>query len=42
MDAYELYRIRSAELIRQADHERLAGEARRLRRAARAAPAPPP
>ncbi|WP_167348331.1 hypothetical protein [Streptomyces bicolor] len=35
MYEYELHRIRSAELIRQAEHERLAREAVRVRREAR-------
>ncbi|MGW0333016.1 hypothetical protein ACWD0J_14300 [Streptomyces sp. NPDC003011] len=35
MYEYELQRLRSAELIRRADHERLAREAARVRRAAR-------
>jgi hypothetical protein len=32
MFAYELHKIRSAELIRQAEHHRLAREAQRRRR----------
>lgn len=35
MYEYELHHIRSAELIRQAEHERLVREAVRVRRAAR-------
>ncbi|MFE0250009.1 hypothetical protein [Streptomyces sp. NPDC059010] len=35
MYAYELHHLRSTELIRKAEHERLAREALRLRRAAR-------
>ncbi|MFJ3666566.1 hypothetical protein ACIPSE_08925 [Streptomyces sp. NPDC090106] len=35
MHEYELSRLRSAELLRQADHERLVREALRGRRAAR-------
>ncbi|MFE7272273.1 hypothetical protein [Streptomyces sp. NPDC057623] len=35
MYGYEVHRLRSAELIRQAEHDRLAREAVRLRRAAR-------
>lgn len=35
MYEYELHHLRSAELIRQAEHERLAREATRVRRAAR-------
>lgn len=37
MFAYELHRIRSAELIREAADHRLVREARRLRRASREA-----
>ncbi|KOG10900.1 hypothetical protein [Streptomyces viridochromogenes] len=37
MHGYELHDIRSAELIRQAEHERLAREVLRGRRAARSA-----
>ncbi len=39
MDGYELHHLRSAELIRQAEHERLVREAARVRRAARRAAA---
>ncbi|MCF1595631.1 hypothetical protein [Streptomyces muensis] len=35
MHGYELHHLRSADLIRRAEHERLAREALRLRRAAR-------